>query len=223
MTAATPMQLADLLDAYREEDAAGIARHEQAVHASEAAWLRRPGWDDRVPRVGEAAPAVAMPDALDPPVGLPDLARDGPLVVKFYRGRWGPYCTLDLRAWQRVAPDLQALGSRFVAVTPQREEEIALLRERDGLDFHVVSDTGLRLARAFGIDYEVDPALRGVYAGDAVDLAATNASGDWTLPLPACFVIARDGRLVWSHVDTDYSRRAEPADVMAVVRSLVGG
>ena len=42
------------------------------------------------------------------------------------------------------------------------------------------------------------------------------------LPLPACFVIGRDGRVAWSHVDADYTRRAEPADVLSVIRGLEG-
>lgn len=217
MTVQGPQRLADLLDAYRAEDDAGTSPEDGAIFAREAAWLRRPGWDARVPRVGDAAPDTPMPDAPEPTVSLLDLARAGPLVLKFYRGRWCPYCTLDMRAWQRVAPELHALGARFVAVTPQSEDEVAKIRERDGLSFHVVSDTGLALARAFGIDYEMDPAVREVYRARGVDPSATHATGDWMLPLPACFVIGRDGRVAWSHVDTDYTRRAEPADVLAVL------
>lgn len=222
MTVPSPDRLSALLDAYRAEDDAGTSPEEGAIFAREAAWLRRAGWDDHVPRVGDVAPDTAMPDADEPTVSLLDLARGGPLVLKFYRGRWCPYCTLDMRAWQRVLPELRSLGARFVAVTPQSEDEIARFRDRDGLTFHVVSDTGLALTRAFGIDYEVGPEVRAVYLERGLDPSATHASGDWMLPLPACFVIGRDGRVAWSHVEADYTRRAEPADVLSVLRGLEG-
>lgn len=215
--------LADLLDAYRAEDDATISGEAAAIFALEAGQLAKPGWDAGIPRVGAPAPDAPMPDAPDPSVSLLDLARAGPLVVKFYRGRWCPYCTLDLRAWHRALPELRALGARFVAVTPQSEAEIDLQRERDGLEVHVVSDATHRLARAFGIAYEVDDGVRSVYASRGLDLSALSASGDWTLPLPACFVIGRDGRIAWSHVDTDYTRRAEPADVLAALAGLDRG
>jgi peroxiredoxin len=221
MTVPAPGRLVDLLDAYRAEDDAMASPQASAIFALEAARLARPGWDAGVPRIGEAAPDVAMPDAPDPPVSLLDLARAGPLVLKFYRGRWCPYCTLDMRAWQRAAPRLQALGARFVAVTPQSGTEIATMRERDGLALHVASDAGHRLARAFGVSYEVDPAVRAHYAAQGLDIGSTGENGDWELPLPACFVIGRDARVAWSHVDADYTRRAEPDAVLDAVAALV--
>ena len=95
-------------------------------------------------------------------------------------------------------------------------------RAQDDLSFHVVSDTGLLLSRAFGIEYEVGAEVRAFYLGRGLDPSASHASGDWMLPLPACFVIGRDGRVAWSHVDADYTRRAEPADVLSVIRGLEG-
>lgn len=223
MTAPNPGRLAELLDVYRTRGSPDTSAEESAIFAEESAWLRHPGWDDAVPLVGDAAPDAAMPDAVESSVSLLELAAAGPLVLKFYRGRWCPYCTLDLRAWQRAAPEVHRLGARFVAVTPQSETEIALFCERDGLSFHVVSDPGMKLARAYGVAYEISQAVREVYLARGVDHSATHASGDWMLPLPACFVIGRDGRVAWCHFDTDYTRRAEPAEVLAVLGRLAGG
>jgi peroxiredoxin len=223
VTAPNPGRLADLLDVYRTQDDADTSAEDGAIFSEESAWLRRPGWADAVPRVGDAAPDAAMPDTIESPVSLLELAAAGPLVLKFYRGRWCPYCTLDLRAWQRAAPEVRRVGARFVAVTPQSEAEIALFRERDDLLFHVVSDPGMKLARAYGVAYEISQAVREVYLARGLDQSATHASGDWMLPLPACFVIGRDGRVAWSHVDTDYTRRADPADVLAVLGRLADG
>lgn len=218
-----PGRLADLLDVYRSEDDAGMSPEDRDTFLREGVWLRRSGWDDEVPKVGEEVPDTAMPDTETTAVSLLDLARAGPLILKFYRGRWCPYCTLDMRAWERATPELSSLGARFVAVTPQSEDEIALIRERDGLSFHVVSDRELVLPRAFGIAYEVQEEVRDVYRRRGLDASANHASREWTLPLPACFVIGRDGRIACSHVDPDYTRRAEPADMLAVLSRFSEG
>ena len=45
-----------------------------------------------------------------------------------------------------------------------------------------------------------------------------NGNGQWTLPLPATYVIDRDGRILFAHVEADYRQRAEPAAVMDAIR-----
>ncbi|GGS57136.1 hypothetical protein GCM10010206_18550 [Streptomyces cinerochromogenes] len=40
------------------------------------------------------------------------------------------------------------------------------------------------------------------------------------LPLPATYVIDRAGTVRWAFVDTDYTARAEPADVLAALDAL---
>lgn len=217
MTAPT---LAALLDAYRGYAAADPAT--RAVFALEAASLRRAGRFRDRRRPGDAAPDMPLPAGTGDGARLSDLWRDGPLVLKFYRGRWCPFCTLDLRAWQRMLPELQRRGARMLAVTPQCEREIALTRERDRLRFPIVADRGNAIARAFGIAYEVAPEVRVLYERLGIDPAQVDVSGRWTLPLPAVFLIGRDGRIAWDHVDTDYRCRAEPCDAIARLDALAG-
>ena len=216
MTETTP--LAALLDAYRRhatERAPAVA----AALDAEARAIAASGRLERALRAGAALPDVPLPDAPDGRVRLPDLVRDGPLVLVFYLGRWCPFCTLELRAWQRALPAIRALGGRLVAVSPQDEREIALTRERDRLDFHMVSDPDNALARRFGIAHEVAPAVRDAYAASGM-ACARDDSAAWTLALPAVYLVGRDGRVDWAHVDADWRRRAEPADVVARLAAI---
>ena len=218
MTETTP--LAALLDADRRhatERAPAVA----AALDAEARAIAASGRLERALRAGAALPDVPLPDAPDGRVRLPDLVRDGPLVLVFYLGRWCPFCTLELRAWQRALPAIRALGGRLVAVSPQDEREIALTRERDRLDFHMVSDPDNALARRFGIAHEVAPAVRDAYAASGM-ACARDDSAAWTLALPAVYLVGRDGRVDWAHVDADWRRRAEPADVVARLAAIGG-
>jgi peroxiredoxin len=51
-------------------------------------------------------------------------------------------------------------------------------------------------------------------------LPAFNGTDDWELPIPATFVIDRDRTIRFADADPDYTRRADPADVLAVLREI---
>jgi peroxiredoxin len=119
-----------------------------------------------------------------------------------------------------VLPELRALGAQLVAVSPQDEREIALMRERDRLELHMVSDTDNVIAQRFGVAHVVEPALRETYAAAGMVRPASSGRGDWSLPLPAVYLIGTDGRVAGAWVDADWRRRAEPADVVARVAAL---
>ena len=64
------------------------------------------------------------------------------------------------------------------------------------------------------------PELVDLYSNAGNELPLLNGNGLWELPVPATYVIDRDGRIVYAHVDADYRERAEPSDVMAIVDRL---
>src|SRR5258707_15196824 len=68
---------------------------------------------EKVLKEGTQAPDFTLPDALGNGVTLSQRLRQGPVVLSFYRGEWCPYCNLELRAYQRVLPQLQELGARW--------------------------------------------------------------------------------------------------------------
>jgi peroxiredoxin len=61
------------------------------------------------------------------------------------------------------------------------------------------------------------PELVELYGRVGNDLPVINGNGQWSLPLPATFVIDRQGQIVFAHVEADYRERAEPAEVMRIV------
>jgi peroxiredoxin len=143
------------------------------------------GLADRALGVGARAPEFELPDATGRSIASARLLAQGPLVVKFYRGAWCPYCNLDLRAWQGHLPELAALGAQFVAVSPTSADASLTLAQKHALAFPVLSDAGHGVARRFGIVYTLDESLRTVYAAFDVDLPAYNGDSSFELPVPA--------------------------------------
>ncbi len=59
-----------------------------------------------------------------------------------------------------------------------------------------------------------------MYGGSGIDLPKFNGSSSWELPVPGTFVLDRDGTVRFAFADPDYTRRAEPADVVEALRAI---
>ena len=182
--------------------------------------LRRSGLLDTALGAGQLAPAFELPDEDGAPVSLDALLARGPAVVTFFRGGWCPYCSLQLRAYGAMLPALAALGAGLVAVSPQKLELSRAVAAQYDLRFPMLSDAGSRVARRYGLVYQLSPALQDVHARSGVVLPDINDDADWQLPVPATFVVEPSGRVALSYVDVDYRNRLEPAEILAALRSL---
>ena len=172
-------------------------------------------------KIGDIVPDFILPDVDGTSFRLYGALENGPVVLVFYRGGWCPYCNLHLRGFQRLLPAFSAAGAQLVAISPQLPDGSLGTREKDELTFPVLSDVGLHTARAMGISFELPMPLLQLYADVGHALAATNGeSGATALPMPATFVVLPDRTLAFAHVEADYTRRAEPLDVLALVQSL---
>lgn len=171
-------------------------------------------------KAGDRAPEFELPDANGQPVRSAGLLARGPLALVFFRGRWCPYCHQQLAALQRAAAEVSAAGAALVAISPQNAKHTYLTRDQHHLTFPVLSDAGNAVARQFGLAYRVPDYLRQTYLRTFVNLKVYNGDESWELPLPATYVIAADGVIAWAAVESDYTRRAEPAEVVERLRSL---
>ena len=178
------------------------------------------GIAERARKAGEPAPDFTLTDALGRRTALAALLARGPVVLTFYRGGWCPYCNLELRAFQRVLPEITVLGATLIAISPQTPDDSLSTAEKNALAFPVLSDLESRVAEAYGLAFELPEELREVYAKSGNDLPTVNGDGAWRLPIPATYVIAADGTIVLANVDPDYRTRLDPDDVLATLREL---
>ena len=174
-------------------------------------------------KAGDTAPGFTLRNISGRTVALAELLAKGPVVVSFFRGEWCPFCDLELRALQKALPEFAEHGASLVAISPQLAENNRASAESRSLGFEVLSDPGNTIAKAYGIAFSMNAAEQELHKAFGADLPAVNGATNWDLPVPATFVIDRAGRIAWAHVDSNYTARAEPADIVAAVRAAQRG
>jgi len=184
-----------------------LAGHAQQTPARTAAPLA----------VGTVAPAFKGMDAAGRPVELKQLLKKGPVVLYFYRGQWCPYCNKQLSQLQDSLQLLTAKGAQVVVITPETQENIGKTVEKTKAAFPIVQDKGFVIMTAYHTAFTVDPATVLKYKGFGVDLQKANASSDDVLPVPATYVIGRDGRIKFTYFNPDYRQRVSVRRIAAAL------
>jgi peroxiredoxin len=220
------MSLQAKLDAFKADFEAG--RPPYSVPRSVVETMHRAtreligsGLAGRALKAGDVAPDFTLGDPEGVPVSSADLLAKGPLVVSFYRGVWCPYRNMELQALQAALPAFRDAGASLVAISPQNPVNSRKSVRTNGLDFPILSDPGNETAAAFGLRFELPDYLVELYKGLKNDLPKFNGDDSWTLPMPARFVIGRDGIIRYAEVNPDYTRRPDPEDMLPVLRSGV--
>jgi peroxiredoxin len=217
------MSLQDKLDAFRANLEAGGPPynapdwiHEPMNRATDE--LIASGAANRALKVGDKAPAFTLNDPEGHPVSSTDLLGQGPLIVTFYRGIWCPYCNMDLQAIEEALPELQKRGAKLVAISPQTAPNSRRSRRENNLSFPILSDPRNEIAALFGLRFALPGYLADLYKDVFKnDLAVVNDDPSWTLPMPARYVIAHDGTIVYAEVNPDYTRRPDPETLIPVL------
>jgi len=186
----------------------------QAVHARVISALKAGRIAERVLRVGSTAPSFELNDHNGKPVSSAELLTTGLLVICFFRGRWCPFCVGQLEAMNLLAPQIEKAGASLVAISPQTAQQSFFMADQHKLRFPLLSDAGNQVARQFGLVYRVPDDQQAIYRRAFVNLPFANGDDSWELPIPATFIVDRDGTILYASADEDYTQRPEPQEIL---------
>lgn len=176
----------------------------------------RPG-----PALGQRMPEISITTRDGEVVTLASLYRLGPIVITFYRGGWCPYCTSHLTEWQGRTGELSAMGVQFIAITPEKPENADATAATNHLEFPIYSDHNFEAADRFRLRFSMSPADRDLYRGYGIDLEKHNAAARWDLPAPGTFILDVNGVVRYAWADWDYTKRADPDEVIAAASEIL--
>ena len=141
----------------------------------------------------------------------------GPVVLTFYRGGWCPYCNLQLKAYSERIEDFKNKGAKLIAVTPDKLTELKKTTKKNDVKFTIVSDPNNKIARKYGLVFQLEEELKNIYLKFGLDLEKSQGNDSWELPIPATYVINRNGKIVYSFLNTDYTRRANVDEILEAI------
>jgi len=165
--------------------------------------------------VGAKAPSFELLDFTGKLVQSSNLLALGPLIVKFFRGRWCPYCATELEAWRDLQGEVRQRGALFVAISAQTMRHNDFTADRHSLTFPVLSDPGCEVAASFGLAHSLQPYMQKHYRRILVNIPFMNGDNSWRLPLPGIHVIDQNGIVLFAEAHADFRVRPEPWTVLA--------
>ncbi len=169
---------------------------------------------------GDRMPDFELPDQRGRLRRMSDYLAESPVVLNIYRGGWCPYCNLEMKALHDALPQIEALGARLVGLTPETPDKAADTATAHDLAIDILSDAGNKVAASLGLVFELPSALREVYEKLGTDLPAYNGDRSFTLPVPATYIIERDGEIIYDFVNADYTHRLEPEEILTQLKSM---
>jgi peroxiredoxin len=162
---------------------------------------------------GMTAPAVSLLDQQGKSVELLAELGKKPTVLVFYRGGWCPYCNTQLAGLREIEPKLNALGYQLIAISPQAPKAVAdsqTSTKDAALNYRLLSDQPLNVARAFGLAYYLDAKTTTLYKGTYGITLTYDESGKAVLPVPAVYILNNKAEVQFSYVHINYKTRLQP-------------
>src|ERR1700726_4680039 len=217
------MSLQANLDAFKVDFEAGKPPYSvphsviETMHRATAGLIAS-GAASRAKKAGGIAPSFSLKDPEANVVSTNELLKKGPLVVSFYRGVWCPYCNMELQALEAAKSQFDKYGASLVAISPQTAPNSRKSMRQNKLSFPILSDLKGKVGAAFGLRFNLPAYLIELYKQLKNDRPTFNDDPSWTLPMPARYVIGQDGKILYSEVNPDYTRRPEPEDMIPVLQ-----
>lgn len=170
-------------------------------------------------QVGQKAPEFALTNAKGDTIKLSALLKNGPVILTWYRGGWCPYCNLTLHSLQENLPEFKKRGATLVALTPELPDNSLDTKEKNNLEFEVLSDINSVVGHKYGVIYKLTKEVAAYYK-KGFNLEKYNGEDSYTLPLAATYIINTDGTVTYAFLDADYRKRAEPAAILGALDKL---
>lgn len=169
--------------------------------------------------INSKAPEFKVKDQSGAEVSLKELRKKGPIVLVFYHGHWSPYCTKELKRFQDSLQLITDKGAQVVAVSPEAGEGIAKTVEKTGAVYPILHDEEVKIARNYQVAYEVDDRTASRYKSFGNDLLVINQQkGKPVLPVPAVYIINKEGSVIYRFFESDYRKRPFVKEILAQLK-----
>ena len=165
--------------------------------------------------VNDNAPNLTSTDQNGKTIVLKDLLKKGSVVIVFYRGEWCPYCNKQLMELQDSMALIINKGASIIAVSPEKQENIAKTIQKTKATYSIISDDSLKIMSAYKVAFELDDQTNEKYKKWGINLSEKNGSNGNNLPVPAVYIINKEGKITYRYFDINYKKRVSIAEILS--------
>ena len=170
--------------------------------------------------VGDSVSDFSTVDQNEDPFVFSEALKEGPLLLIFYRGQWCPFCNKHLSDLQDSLPLLRDLGLNIVAVSPEKPTFLDQMSENNKLDYRLIYDEGYQISYDFQLLFNPKSSLKKFY-NERLNANLSFAHDDERayLPIPATYLIDKEGFVLWRHFDPNYKNRSTVLEIINFLKS----
>ena len=169
--------------------------------------------------INSKAPDFKATDQYGNEIRLKDVLKDSLVVLIFYRGQWCPYCNKQLKKLEDSLQLIKDKRAKLIAVTPEKNEYISKTIEKTKASYSLLYDKEMKIMKAYAVAFEVDDRTVSRYKNADIDLATANGQKDKVyLPVPAVYIINKEGTIVYRFFEADYKKRPFVKDILENLR-----
>ncbi|MGA7077205.1 MAG: redoxin domain-containing protein [Terriglobales bacterium] len=128
---------------------------------------------------------------------------------------------MELEALQQIHADVRALGAQIVVLTPELERYTRALHKKLNLTFDILTDLHLRTAEQFRLVFTLPDYLCELYKSFGSTLDRFNDEPEYRLPMPARYILDKEGIIRSADVNADYTVRPEPSETLEKLRAMI--
>src|SRR5580692_6405151 len=129
---------------------------------------------------------------------------------------------MELEALQQIHPEVRAVGAELVVITPELERYTRALHKKLSLTFDMLTDLHLKTAEQFRLVFTLPEYLRDLYKSFGNALDRFHDEPEFRLPIPARYVVDKQGIIPAADLNADYTVRPEPSETLRQLRILTG-
>jgi peroxiredoxin len=182
--------------------------------------LKEAGYENNPLNVGDKIPDGELLNHHGETVSIKELLDNKPAIISFYRGTWCPYCNMELAFYDELLGENSDKEIAMFAISPEKADVTMESVDIEKLNFRVLSDIDNKFARKLKLLFKVPDKLQTIYDGFGIDLKKSQGNEEAELPIAATYVIDGNGVITNAWIDADYTKRAEPTEVIDAYNNI---
>ena len=147
---------------------------------------------------GKVAPDASIVASDGTATKFHSVIKNKPTALIFYRGGWCPFCNVHLKDLVQATDSLEKMGYQLIAISPDTAAAAKQTVDSNELNYKVFADPKADLIKAFGIGFQ---------------------QGNKTLPVPAVYLLDKNGKVIFEHLNPNYQERLSKDEILKAARS----